>query len=426
GEDPAEYLTIKKLDNLCRYFYTDGTVLNAWPDINKFAAEIESKTTDTKDNLYRYLEYCKTIYDLTADIFLFGDLYSASTYTNSKALKTLFKLPKIDSMRTMNEANRSFFKDERIIQLFNRYATYNGSDPYQCPATLNIISHVEYSIGGYFAEGGMFSLTNALYKLAEKIGVRFRFNTPVTKIVTEGKKVTGIQTSEGFIKSDIVISNADVYSTYGNLLGDTKTRAAKKYNRLEPSSSALVFYMGVEIESKNLEAHNILFSADYKKEFDELFSKKILPSDPTIYIYISSKFAPGDAPKGMENWFVMINAPNSSGPGGVTRASVEETRKVILEKIKAVTGYDITGKIRYESVMTPNDIEEQTGSWKGSIYGISSNNRKAAFLRQPNRSRHYKGLYFAGGSAHPGGGIPLVILSGKLAAELVMKQKLAS
>ncbi len=421
GEDPAEYLTIKKLDNLCRYFYTDGTVLNAWPEINKFAAEIESKTTDTKDNLYRYLEYCKTIYDLTADIFLFGDLYSASTYTNSKALKTLFKLPKIDSMRTMNEANRSFFKDERIIQLFNRYATYNGSDPYQCPATLNIISHVEYSIGGYFAEGGMISLTKAMFTLAEKKGVKFRFNAPVTKIVTDGKKVTGIQTSEGFIKSDIIISNADVYSTYGKLLGDTKTRAAKKYNKLEPSSSALVFYMGVEIDSKNLEAHDILFSADYKHEFVELFAKKILPSDPTIYIYISSKFAPGDAPEGMENWFVMINAPNSSGSNGITSASVEQTRKVILEKIKAVTGYDISGRIRFESVMTPNDIEEQTGSWKGSIYGISSNNRKAAFLRQPNKSRHYKGLYFAGGSAHPGGGIPLVILSGKLAAEKILK-----
>jgi len=423
GEDPAEYLTIKKLENLCRYFYPDGTILNAWPDLKRFGAEIESKTTDSRDSLYRYLDYCKTIYDLTVDIFLFSDLYSASTYTNSKALKTLFKLPKIDSMRTMNEANRSFFKDERIIQLFNRYATYNGSDPYQCPATLNIISHVEYSIGGYYLEGGMFSLTNALYKLAEKKGVKFRFNTPVNTIVTEGKEVTGIQTAGSLVKSDIVISNADVYSTYGKLLGDTKTRAAKKYSRLEPSSSALVFYMGVEIDSKDLEAHNILFSADYKKEFDELFSRKIFPSDPTIYIYISSKFSPGDAPKGMENWFVMINAPNSSGTTGKDQSTIAEARNIILKKIKAVTGHDIHDKIRYESGMTPADIEEQTGSWKGSIYGISSNNRKAAFLRQPNKSRHYKGLYFAGGSAHPGGGIPLVILSGKLAAELVMKQK---
>ncbi len=422
GEDPAEYLTIRKLENLCRYFYPDGTILNAWPDTKRFAAEVESKTTDSKESLQRYLEYCKTIYDLTADIFLFGDLYSASTYTNSKALKTLFKLPKIDSMRTMNEANRSFFKDERMIQLFNRYATYNGSDPYQCPATLNIISHVEYSIGGYYLEGGMFSLTKAIFALAEKKGIKFRFNTPVTSIVTEGTEVIGIQTSDEFLKSDIVISNADVYSTYGKLLGDTNTRAAKKYSKLEPSSSALVFYLGVEIDSKNLEAHNILFSAEYKKEFDELFTKKILPSDPTIYIYISSKFAPGDAPEGMENWFVMINAPNSTGKAAYAE-SISIARQRILAKIKALTGYDIGGKIRYESVMTPDDIEEQTGSWKGSIYGISSNNRKAAFLRQPNKSRHYRGLYFAGGSAHPGGGIPLVILSGKLAAELVIRQK---
>jgi len=124
----------------------------------------------------------------------------------------------------------------------------------------------------------------------------------------------------------------------------------------------------------------------------------------------------------MENWFVMINAPNSAAKAA-SGESISIARQRILAKIKALTGYDIEGKIRYESVMTPGDIEEQTGSWKGSIYGISSNNRKAAFLRQPNKSRHYRGLYFAGGSAHPGGGIPLVILSGKLAAELVLKQK---
>jgi phytoene desaturase len=421
GEDPAEYLAIKKLNNLCKYFYPDMTVLNAWSDKEKFAAEIEANTNDNKENLYHYLEYCKTIYDLTADIFLFKDLYSPSNYASIKALKTLFKLRNIDSMRTMNEANRSFFKDERVIQLFNRYATYNGSDPYQCPATLNIISHVEYNIGGYYVEGGMFKLTEAIFELAKKKGVKFRFNTPVEKMLTEGKKITGIQVSDEIIRTDIVISNADVYSTYGKLLGDTKSSAAKKYNKLEPSSSALVFYWGVEITSPKLDAHNILFSQSYEKEFEDLFQKKIYPSDPTVYIYISSKFAPDDAPKGMENWFVMINAPNRSALNLKNKISTGEIKSTILAKIKAFTGYDITGKIRCESIMTPENIETRTGSYKGSIYGISSNNRKAAFLRQPNKSGYYKGLYFVGGSAHPGGGIPLVMLSGKLAAEKILK-----
>lgn len=420
GEDPAEWLTLNKLTNLCRYFYPDGTILNAFSDKEKFAAEIKANTNENPEALSKYLAYCKTIYDLTAEIFLFKDLYSAKTYTNLKALKTLFKLPKIDSFRTMNEANCSFFKDEKLIQLFNRYATYNGSDPYKCPATLNIISHVEYTIGGYYASGGMYSLTDAIYRLAFKKGVKFCFSSPVERIVTDGKNVKGIFTGGKEIVSDAVISNADVYSTYGKLLSDTKSSAAKKYNRLEPSSSALVFYWGINITSPGLDAHNILFSGDYKKEFSELFDEKIYPTEPTIYIYISSKFSPLDAPAGKENWFVMINAPNCGNSNAKAQMSNDDIKETILNKIKTLTGYDIKDKIETESIMTPEDIEEQTGSYKGSIYGISSNSRNAAFLRQPNMSKHYKGLYFTGGSAHPGGGIPLVILSGKIAAEKII------
>ncbi|NOS83759.1 MAG: phytoene desaturase [Ignavibacteria bacterium] len=423
GENPADWLTLNKLTNLCRYFYPDGTILNAYSDKEKFAAEIEANTTEKKEALFKYLEYCKTIYELTADIFLFKDLYSAKTYSNLKALKTLFKLPKIDSFRTMNEANRSFFKDEKIIQLFNRYATYNGSDPYKCPATLNIISHVEYTIGGYYASGGMYSLTDALYRLAVKKGVKFNFSSPVEKIITNGKNVKGILDGGKEIFANKVISNADVYSTYGKLLNDSRSSAAKKYNKLEPSSSALVFYWGVNVTSDKLDTHNILFSSDYKKEFEELFDKKTYPTDPTIYIYISSKFSPGDAPTGKENWFVMINAPNSTSSNSKDQMSNEKIKDILLTKINTLTGYDIKDKIESESVMTPQDIEDQTGSYKGSIYGISSNSRNAAFFRQSNKSKHYHGLYFTGGSAHPGGGIPLVILSGKITAEKLMNSE---
>lgn len=441
NENAADWLEFNKLDNLCRYYYPDGTVLNAYSDPEKFSAEISSNTNEPSGSLKKFLAYCGTIYELTSDIFLFSDLYSLNTYSNLKALKTFFKLPKIDSFRTMNGANRSFFKDERLIQLFNRYATYNGSNPYKCPATLNIISHVEYTIGGYYLTGGMHSLTKALYELALKKGVKFCFNCPVEKINLHKNRVTAITAGGKEITADAVITNADIYQTYGKLLGAGISAPAKKYNKLEPSSSALVFYWGVNIKSDKLDTHNILFSGDYRKEFTQLFDERALPDDPTVYIYISSKFSPGDAPEGKENWFVMINAPNSSiSPpersknwslsrrlrGGdnhelYSSSNIGRIKQTILSKIKALTGYDIAGKIECEKILTPRDIETQTGSFGGSIYGISSNSRNAAFLRQPNRSKHYKGLYFAGGSAHPGGGIPLVLLSGKLAAEKVIK-----
>ncbi|MBZ0202711.1 MAG: phytoene desaturase [Ignavibacteria bacterium] len=429
NENASDYLEFNKLKNLCRYFFFDGTMLNAYSDLIKFENEIAAKTIESPGTLKKFLEYCKTIYNLTSDIFLFSDLYSAKTYTNLKAFKTLFKLPKIDSFRTLNEANRSFFKDEKLIQLFNRYATYNGSNPYKCPATLNIISHVECSLGGYYLSGGMHSLTKAMYALAIKKGVKFEFNCPIEKIIINGKKVKGIIAAGKEIPSDIVISNADVFQTYGDLLNDNTSSAAKRYLKLEPSSSALVFYWGVNINSEKLDTHNILFSKDYEKEFSELFDKKIFPEDPTVYIYISSKFSPNDAPAGKENWFVMINAPNthtaspekgSKPTKGARSGGADYIKQTILNRIKSFTGYDISGKIECEKIMTPQDIETQTGSFGGSIYGISSNSSNAAFLRQANASKQYRGLYFTGGSAHPGGGIPLVILSGKIAAEKII------
>ena len=418
-ENITGYISINKLNMLCKYFYPNGTVINAYSDKDKFAKEIERKTTDNKENLFKYLNYCKKIYELTSNIFLFNNLYSFSSYINFNAFKTLFSIGKMDSFRTMNQANSSFFKDEKTIQLFNRYATYNGSNPYECPATLNIISHVEYNLGGYYINGGMYKLTDVLYKLALKKGVKFHFNSNVNEIVTENNKIIGIKASDKFTKSETVISNSDVYSTYNKLLKDNSSKSAKKYNELEPSSSALVFYWGVKIKSDSLEIHNILFSENYKKEFDELFNEKICPIDPTVYIYISSKFAKEDAPDGYENWFVMINMPYIDEKLKITNYDL--VKEGILKKIENLIGYDIKDKIICEKVMTPLDIERQTGSYKGSIYGISSNSRKAAFLRQPNKSKEYKGLYFCGGSAHPGGGIPLVILSGKLCADLISK-----
>jgi phytoene dehydrogenase-like protein len=193
---------------------------------------------------------------------------------------------------------------------------------------------------------------------------------------------------------------------------------ARKYYKTEPSSSALVFYWGVQGEYPQLKMHNVIFSDDYKKEFTEIFDDGKVPNDPTIYIYISSKYNPTDAVENGENWFVMINMP----PGKEkSELDIESVKKKIIEKVKKTLNIDLNKKIIFERILTPQMIEEKTSSVFGSLYGISSNNRFAAFLRQDNRSKEYNGLYFCGGSAHPGGGIPLVILSGKIVSDLISK-----
>jgi phytoene desaturase len=422
GEKIEDYLEIIPLKNLCKYFYPDGTIINAYSDTDKFAEEISVKTKDTAQSVKKYLKYSEKIYDLTADLFLFGDFSDSKNFLNSNALKTLLQINKIDPFRTMHSANKSFFKDKKTIQLFDRYATYNGSNPFKAPATLNIIQHVEYNIGGYIVRGGIYSIANELYRLARKKGVNFFFESKISKILHNDFSVNGITINRNSILEkkdyDIVISNADVNYTYKYLLGDSSSNSAVRYDNLEPSSSALVFYWGVKGSIDNLEIHNILFSSDYKKEFEDLFTKKICPDDPTVYIYISSKYNSNDAPADHENWFVMINAPYVKNQDW--KVEIEKSRKNIIHKINSALKIDIENKIVTEQVLTPEIIEESTSSFRGSLYGISSNGKRAAFVRQKNRSKEYSGLYFCGGSSHPGGGIPLVILSGKLAAEAII------
>jgi phytoene desaturase len=421
-----DHLKLKKLDILCKYFYPDRTSIYAFSDLIKFSSEIENKTSDTSSSLHKYLDYCKKIYDLTTDIFLLNSPTNLKNLLSAKSIKSLLKLKSIDVFRTVNKANRSFFNDPRIVQLFNRYATYSGSNPYFAPATLNTIQHVEYSLGGYICEGGVYKIVEALFELCKENGVRFHFSSRVRRINLHRYKVKGINyitenkssITENF---DIIISNADVNSTYKNLLQDNSSRAAKRYESLEPSSSAIVFYWGIKGDHPGLETHNIFFSANYQKEFEEIFDLKKCPEDPTIYIYISSKFNGNDAPENCENWFVLVNAPYISGQNW--SEEIKKTRERAINKINFKLEIDLNKLILEEEILTPEKIETQTASRLGSIYGISSNSRSAAFLRQQNRSKKYKGLYFCGGSAHPGGGIPLVMISGKLAVGQILKHE---
>ena len=420
GENIDDYLSINRLELICKYFYPNGSIINAYSDQDKFGKEIDEKTSDNSASLDKYLTYCKTIYELAGDLFLTKDPSSVSTYLNSKALKTLLNVGKIDPFRTINEANESFFKDQRLVQLFNRYATYNGSNPYLAPATLNIIPHVEYNQGSFIPVGGIYSISKALYKLAEKKGVNISLNQKVDKIILENKEVKAIKVNDKIIKYDKIISNVDVNFTFKNLIKNFESSESKRYEKKLPSFSGLVFYWGIKKEFPELETHNILFSKNYKKEFDDLFENKTIHDDPTVYIYISSKLNKDDAPSEKENWFVMVNAPHIQNQNWENE--IKTARKNVVKKINNFLNTDIESLIEFEKIMSPVDIQNRTGSYLGSIYGISSNDKFAAFMRQSNKSKTVKNLYFCGGSAHPGGGIPLVILSGKIVSDIIQKE----
>ena len=419
GEDPVKLFPYYQLETLCHYFYEDGKRIQASADIASLAKELEEKLGVPKEKTIQHLKRAAEMYDLTKPVFLDNSLHKLSTFISKKAFRALFNLHRIDSLRSMFRANTSRFKVPQAVQLFNRYATYNGSNPYKAPATLNLIAHLEYNLGAYLPANGMHQITESLVQLAENKGVKFEFNTQVEKIRVKEMKVEGVEAGGKFYEADVVVSNMDAYYTYLKLLNDEK--AALKILKQERSSSALIFYWGIGQEFKELDVHNIFFAEDYKKEFENLFDSKELYHDPTVYVHISSKLVKSDAPAGGENWFVMINAPAKRGL--YTEETIAVTRKHIIAKLERMLNKPVEKLIAAESVLTPDEIDSKTGSYLGSLYGTSSNSRLAAFLRHPNFSRKIEGLYFCGGSVHPGGGIPLALLSGKIVSKLINKRK---
>ncbi|PCH99224.1 MAG: phytoene dehydrogenase, partial [Bacteroidetes bacterium] len=297
----------------------------------------------------------------------------------------------------------------------NRFASYNGSNPYEAPATLGIIPHLELNLGTYFPVGGIYSLISSLKQLAEEIGVKFELSTPVKEIILEESTAKGVVAKEARRDFDVVISNMDVYNTYHKLLPTVK-KPHRTLNQ-ERSSSVIVFYWGIMRQFKELGVHNLFFTDDDGEEYKKLFTEHSIANEATLYVAVSSKVNNSDAPEGCENWYVMVNAPH------ITNQNWDEliasTKANALKVLSKVLKTDVAPLINYEQILEPRILESTGHSAFGSVFGNSSNNKFAAFLRHPNFSSKIKNLFFCGGTVHPGPSIPLSLLSAKIAVEMV-------
>ncbi|MEO7264906.1 MAG: 1-hydroxycarotenoid 3,4-desaturase CrtD [Ferruginibacter sp.] len=419
NENIADTFSYKNIPIACKYYFPDGKKLTAYSKPELLDDELQTLFKEKEYSVRHYLQVSQNMYKKIASVFLNYSLHKKSTWLHGRVIKALSAIQPAFLLSTLNSYNAKKFHSAEAVQVFNRYATYNGSNPYKAPAMLAVIPHLEYNEGTWYPKGGMISIVNALYKLALKKGVQFYFNAPVQSIIHSEGKSHGIVVNDENVISDAVVSNADVYFTYKKLL--QHKGKAKKVLKQERSSSALIFYWGIAKQFDELQLHNIFFSKDYRKEFEYIFDKKQLQPDPTVYINITSKEESSHAPAGCENWFVMINVAANSGQDW--EAIKIKARELVVKKINDSLGMNIEPLIITEDLLNPVGIEENTGSYMGSLYGTSSNSRLAAFFRHPNYSSYIKNLYFCGGSVHPGGGIPLCLHSAKITAELISKNK---
>lgn len=414
GKNPKDYFEYYENPISCNYFFEDGQNLSFYIDKQQLSEEIEKKLNVSAQPLLKYLEDSRKMYEISAPIFLERSLHITKNYFKKDVWKALINLPKLQLNKNMHQVGERKLNHPKLVQIMDRYATYNGSDPNRAPGVLTMIPHLEQNIGTYFPKKGMRSIVESLLKLAEENGIKIHTSAPVEGIITEQKKATGIKVNGEKIMADVVVSNADIYYTYSKLLPQ-EPRPDKQLDQ-ERSSSALIFYWGINKEFKELDLHNIFFSEDYEKEFNHLFQKEKPYEDPTVYVHVSSKLVKEEAPEGKENWFVMVNTPIDKGQDW--NEIQKEVKKQVLKKLGRILKTNIEDLIAFEDVLTPKKIDLRTGSYQGALYGTSSNHKYSAFLRHPNFKKSIKNLYFCGGSVHPGGGIPLCLLSAKIVADL--------
>jgi phytoene desaturase len=414
-----DYFNLVPLESSCRYFWPDGTRFEAYQSLPLLTQEITRIEPNDVGGFLRFLAYTRGIYEAVAEPFLYNPPDQFSDLIGPQLVKQSLK---IDSLRSVDQSVRSFFRSPYLRQLFNRYATYNGSSPYRSPATFNVIPYVELLGGAWHIKGGIYELVRALERIALRLGVTIRTNAEVAEICVQAGQTRGVRLADGTeFPASQVVSNADPRYVYQKLL-PTQRATAQRLTQLELSCSGFVLLLGIDRVYEELAHHTIFFSANYPAEFAAIFDKKVPAPDPTIYICTTSITDPEHAPPGHMNWFVLINAP-STNPRVNWQREAAPYAEVVVRKLERLGLDNLRQHIRYQQIITPDDLAARYHAPGGAIYGLASNTPWTAFLRPPLRARDVRGLYFAGGGTHPGGGIPLVLLSGRAAAQRVLKDQ---
>ena len=420
GRDMHDYLDLRRLDPQWRCFFDDGTMLDLQENVPKMAKSVAAFAPGSEQGYEQFIAMSKKLHEVSEKFFFWKSVEGIGDTLSMKGmnLDTLRDVLSLRMGTTVAAQIRKRVPDARVSQMLDHFVQYVGSSPYASPAVLCSIGHMQTELGVWYPMGGTRAVPEALERLAGELGVDLRPSTDITRIVTENGRASGVVTASGeTIRLSAVVSNMDSVRTMRELVqGRPAQRFARRWKRA-PACSGVVLYLGLNRAYEHLAHHDFVFSKDPEVEFDHIYHRGEPAPDPTCYLAATTRTEPGTAPPGGEALYVLVHTPYLRPHHDWTQM-FPGYRQVILDKLKRCAGMpDLEERIVFERHLTPQNIHDRYRVLNGAIYGLESHGRVNGAFKPGNRSRDLPGLYLAGGAAHPGPGMPMVLMSGWIAAD---------
>lgn len=418
GKDMSDYLDLVQLDPNYRVAFADGSTMISTSNLAEMTRELAAIDPKAPEQFHRFFTKLAYMYRLGRDRYIDKNFDSLTDFIDPVSGLDLVRQ---GGLRSLYGLVGSYFKDPRLRQLFSFQSMYLGVSPYDAPAIYAIVSYMELAGGVWYAKGGMHQVPLALARLVKEMGGVIHLERPVERIEVEAGRATGVVLESGErVEADIVISNADLSYTYRHLLSpkDRPQMSDQALKKHKHSYSALLFYWGVDADVSALEHHNVVFSEDYKRNFQQVFNENILPDKPAFYTHVPTKTDPSVAPKGKHVVYTLVPVPNLTSKVDWVEAE-KRLRQHVLETLKQRFGVDLERAIQTEVVFGPKDFESKYNLTHGAAFGLTHTLGQSGYFRPHNYVKCVSGLYLAGASTYPGSGVPMVLLSGKLVAERI-------
>lgn len=421
GKRMSDYVAIERLPHQWRSFFQNGTVLDLHEDIDEM---LRRNSTLTKKDMQQYeqlLAYAKRLYDATEEGYFDKGLDDLGEIMQHHG--AIRALRQFDVGTSMYDGIAKYVKNKQFRDMLSYIVKYVGSSSYDAPTVLNMMLYMQHKQGIWYVKGGMHHLGNALAKLADEIGVQLHMNKKVVKFDTEKRRVTAAHLDDGTkLEADYFVSNMEVIPAYEELTREKESYTTKLRDKFEPASSGLVLHLGVNKQYPQLAHHNFFFADDMKRQMKRIFKQHILPDDPVIYLVNVNKTDETQALPGHENLKILPHIPYLQD-GAYTRQQYEQFAEVVLDKLERLGLTDLRKHIVTKDMWTPHDIQRTYSSDRGAIYGTVSDKKKNKGFKHKKQSELYDNLFFVGGTVNPGGGMPMVTLSGQQVADKIVAQR---